>query len=293
MAWWRFSLQCSADDLEQVEALLQDAGAESISLADAGDEPLYEPLPGDSPVWQESVVSAIFDDRADPDALQQTLLTTLPARLHHSLRRDLLEEQDWELAYRDHFRPIKCADGLWIVPTWCTPPEPQAVSIRLDPGMAFGTGSHPTTALCLAWLAQHSITDCAVIDFGCGSGILAIAACKLGARRVVAVDIDPQALASCRANLDINEIDPARVQICAPDALESTPVDLLLANILAGPLIELAPRFAALLRRGGRILLSGILKTQLKEIQSAYRPYFGLDPANYREDWVSIGGTRK
>lgn len=292
MAWWRFSLQCPIDALDDVESLLLEAGAESISLADAGDEPIYEPLPGDSPVWRESIISALFDDRADPEALHQALLASLPPQLGGSLRREILEEQDWELAYREHFTPIECAAGLWIVPSWCTPPEPAAISIRLDPGMAFGTGSHPTTALCLAWLAQNPVEDCSVIDFGCGSGILAIAACKLGARHVVAVDIDPQALAACLSNLEINAVDAARVRVCAPDEFDADAVDLLLANILAGPLIELAPRFAGLVRRGGRILLSGILKTQLNEIQSAYHPYFRLDPASYREDWVSLSGQR-
>lgn len=292
MAWWRFSLRCGADELERIEALLTDAGAQSISLADAGDEPIFEPLPGDNPVWSESVVSAIFDDRADPDRLQQSLLASLPGGLQRNLRRELLEEQDWQQAYRDHFHPLQCADGLWIVPSWCIPPDPEAVSIRLDPGLAFGTGSHPTTALCLAWLAQFPLDGCRVIDFGCGSGILAIAASKLGAAQVVAVDIDPQALDACRSNLEINAIDASRVTLCAPDRLAQDPADLLIANILAGPLIELAPRFAELVRRGGGILLSGILKTQLKEIQSAYQPYFSLDPASFREDWVSLSGQR-
>jgi len=292
MTWWQFSLNCQACELEQVEQLLQKYGALSLSIGDAGDEPIYEPLPGSTPVWQESIVSAIFGTDTDPETLYQQISAALPGHLAGSLRRQRLQDQDWEQAYKQHFQPIQCAPGLWIVPSWSQPPDPEAIIIQLDPGLAFGTGSHPTTALCLGWLAIHKPAGITVIDFGCGSGILAIAALKLGAARVSAVDIDAQALSACRANVQANAIETDRIQISSPAAMANDPVDLLLANILAGPLIELTPEFAGRVRSGGQILLSGILKSQLKDIQLAYRPYFRLDPATSRDDWVCISGKR-
>jgi len=292
MAWWQFSLLCQSCELEQVEDLLLQQGAQSISLSDAGDEPIYEPLPGDTPVWQQSIVSAIFAADIDWESRLQQLQQSLPQQLASSVRLQLLQDQDWEQVYRQHFKPLRCAENLWIVPSWCEPPDPAATVVRLDPGMAFGTGGHATTAMCLQWLAMHDIEQLRVIDYGCGSGILSIAACKLGAASVVAVDIDPQALQASETNLRENDIDPTCLQLSAPGQMDRSLADLLMANILAGPLVSLAADFAELVRPGGRILLSGILKTQLKEIQSAYRPYFELDPADEREQWVCVSGKR-
>ena len=292
MAWWQFSLNCQASELEQVENLMTGLGAVSISLSDAGDEPIYEPLPGDTPVWQESILAAIFDDTNDHEFLYQQITGELPAHLAQVVRLETLHDQDWNQSYKKHFHPLQCAPDLWIVPSWSEPPDPAATIIRLDPGLAFGTGSHPTTALCLAWLGVSDIDDRRVIDFGCGSGILAIAAVKLGARQVIAVDIDTQALTACHSNMAANAIKSEQIQVILPEELGQPTTDLLIANILAGPLIELAPRFAELVKTGGQILLSGILKTQLEDIQSAYRPYFNLDPASCREDWVCISGHR-
>ena len=292
MTYWQFSLNCRASELERAEGLLLELGALSLSIGDAGDEPIYEPLPGETPCWSESVLTATFDAERDPEILWQQISSALPADLAASLRRHALEERDWEQVYKNHFRPVECAPGLWIVPSWAEPPAAAATVIELDPGLAFGTGSHPTTALCLAWLAANPPRGRQVIDYGCGSGILAIAALKLGARDVVAVDIDPQALDATRNNVDVNRIDRQRVRVTAPDAIGDARADLLIANILAGPLIELAPRFAALIRPGGQILISGILISQLDDIQSAYRDQFTFDRAEKRGDWASIGGTR-
>ena len=292
MAWWQFSLNCQASELEQVENLLQDLGALSLSLSDAGDEPIYEPLPGTTPVWQESVVTATFGAETDPEILYQQITAALPNHLASSLRQHSLRDQDWEQAYKQHFRPIQCAPDLWIVPSWSTPPDPEATSIQLDPGLAFGTGSHPTTALCLAWLALNRPAGIRVIDYGCGSGILAIAALKLGAAAVVAVDIDAQALSACAANARANAIEADQIQVSLPETMDRSPAELLIANILAGPLIELALRFAGLVKAGGQILLSGVLKSQLEDIQLAYQPFFRLEPAQSRGDWACISGKR-
>lgn len=292
MAWWQFSLNCQSSELAEVEALMQALGALSISLSDAGDEPIYEPLPGENPVWRESVVTATFDAALDPGLIRQQLVSRLPRHLARGLRQQTLQERDWDQAYRQHFQPLQCAPDLWIVPSWLTPPDPEATIIRLDPGLAFGTGSHPTTALCLAWLGANDIKGWRVIDFGCGSGILAIAAIKLGAKQVEAIDIDEQAIAACRSNMAVNSIDSDRITVTHPENIDSSGVDLLVANILAGPLVELASRFASLVRPGGQILLSGILKTQLEALQSSYRPFFELDPASYRDEWVCVSGYR-
>lgn len=268
-------------------------GALSISLRDAGDEPIYEPLPGDSPVWHKSIITATFAEDSDAEALEHMLAAKLPLELAQTLACDSFQDRDWDQAYRDHFKPIQCAPKLWIVPSWTDPPDPDATNVRLDPGLAFGTGGHPTTALCLAWLARQGLAGQELIDFGCGSGILAIAAIKLGACRVLAVDIDPQALGACSSNMAANAIATERIRLCLPDAVGKIKTDLLMANILAGPLLDLLPQFAGLVRPGGNILLSGILKSQLNEIQSAYSKNFQLQPPCFREEWVCLSGRRR
>ncbi len=292
MTWWQFSLNCQASELEQIEGLMQDLGALSLSLADAGDEPIYEPLPGATPTWQESIVTATFDAVTGPEVLYQQISAALPGHLVSSLRQHSLQEQDWVQAYKQHFHPIQCAPDLWIVPSWSDPPDPQATIIELDPGLAFGTGSHPTTALCLGWLAANRPDGMRVIDYGCGSGILAIAALKLGATWVSAIDIDAQALSASEANLSVNGIASDRISLSQPETMDRSPADLLIANILAGPLVELAPVFGDLMKPEGLILLSGILKSQLEDIQLAYRPYFRLNAVQSREDWVCISGQK-
>jgi len=292
MTWRQLSLGCQASELAQVEDLLLELGAFSISLHDAGDEPIYEPLPGDNPVWQESIVTATFAEDCDHESLAQLLAARLPQHLAATVTRSSFRDQDWIQSYRQHFKPLQVAPDLWIVPSWLDPPEPRATNIRLDPGLAFGTGSHPTTALCLAWLASQDLNDLDVIDFGCGSGILAIAAIKLGARQVLAIDIDEQALGACKSNMKVNAVDPRQIRVSLPVSTDTGTVDLLLANILAGPLLDLVGRFASLVKPGGRILLSGILLTQLNDIQSVYSNYFQLDPASHRDDWVCISGSR-
>ena len=293
MAWWQLSIQCTAAELEQTEDVLLELGALSISLADAKDEPLYEPLPGHTPVWQDSIVTGMFDTVHTPEQLYHELSNRLPSHLIGSIRQSQLEDQDWIQAYRDHYFPIQCGEKLWIVPSWHEAPDPQAINIVLDPGLAFGTGGHPTTALCLAWLAENNIRDKTLIDYGCGSGILAIAACKLGAEKALGVDIDPQAIDASRQNAERNTIGKAHFALSLPKQMDRSPVDLLIANILSGPLVQLAQDLAELVKPGGKILLSGILSEQANEIQLAYQPFFELDPVCTREDWIRVTGTRK
>ena len=293
MAWWQLSVQCRADELEATEDSLLALGAVSITLSDAQDEPIYEPLPGDTPVWQDSIITGMFDAKQELEDLYDHLLKLLPDHQVATARMTILEEQDWERVHLQHFNPIQCADNLWVVPSWLEPPDPAAINIRLDPGLAFGTGSHPTTALCLDWMAHEDLNHQSVIDYGCGSGILSIAAAKLGAKQVFGVDIDPQAVDASLENSRRNGIKPDLLHISLSSKLDIDKVDLLIANILSGPLVVLAPKFADMIKPGGKILLSGILKTQVNDIKCAYQSWFDLDPESIREDWVRVTGTRK
>jgi len=293
MAWWQISVQCGDDELEQTEDSLLSLGAVSITLCDAQDNPVYEPLPGETPVWQYSIMTGMFEQNQQGEDLYEKLLELLPEHQSATASRSILEDQDWERVHLEHFNPIHCADNLWIIPSWLQPPDPAAINIQLDPGLAFGTGSHPTTALCLAWMAHNNFHNLSVIDYGCGSGILSIAACKLGAKQVFGVDIDPQAVDASIDNARRNGIDPDLLQVSLASNFNTARVDLLIANILSGPLVELAPKFASMVKSGGKILLSGILKTQVNDIKCAYQSCFDLDPESEREDWASVTGTRK
>lgn len=292
MPWWQISVSCEAAELELVESLLLSQGAQSISISDARDEPIFEPLPGETPLWSHSIITGLFAGDHTAEDLMQSLGSTLPTHLVTSLLSQRLEEEDWQNSYQDHFNPIQVSRHLWIVPSWHTPPQPDAVNITLDPGMAFGTGSHPTTWLCLSWLGDHPVHGLDVIDFGCGSGILAIAAAKLGAHQVQAVDIDHQAILATRENCRINQIDSKQIKIGEPQQLEDQPVDLLIANILCQPLIDLHDQLTELVKPGGKILLSGILKEQVDTLQSVYQSSFQLDPVQSRDDWARLTGTR-
>ncbi|MFV2030971.1 MAG: 50S ribosomal protein L11 methyltransferase [Gammaproteobacteria bacterium] len=292
MAWWQLSVQCKASELDQTEASLLALGALSITLSDAKDEPIYEPLPGNTPIWNHSRVTGLFEQNQSLKYLHNELLKRLPPHQIASLNETEIADQDWERVHLQYFEPIQCAPNLWVVPSWIEPPDPDAINIRLDPGLAFGTGSHPTTALCLAWLSDKNLNKKSVVDYGCGSGILAITACKLGASRVAAVDIDPQALDATRDNMPGNGIAPDRIDVTLPENLATGTVDLLIANILLAPLLEMAARFARRVKKDGQILLSGILSSQADEITLAYQPYFDLAPPSTRDDWISISGTR-
>lgn len=293
MAWWQLSVQCKEADLDKTEASLLELGAMSITISDASNEPIYQSLPGDTPVWQHSLVTGLFAQEQALDNLHKDLLNLLQPHQLASVCKTELADRDWERVHLNYFEPIQYGKNLWVVPSWIEPPNPDGIVIRLDPGLAFGTGGHPTTALCLTWLSDKNLNNRSVIDYGCGSGILAIAACKLGASSVAAIDIDPQALSATRNNMLRNQIDPDSLNICLPGQKELQASDLLIANILSKSLVDLAENFAGLVKKGGQILLSGILNTQLDEIKLAYQRYFNLDASNSREEWTSISGNRK
>ncbi len=293
MPWLQLSFALPAARLATAEAVLKAAGAQAITLRDDGDEPLLEPGPGETPLWQALRVSALLPPEADPAALRARLaaaLGTEPARW----QVERLAERAWERAWMDDFHPMRFGRRLWICPSWAEPPDPQAVNLRLDPGLAFGTGTHPSTRLCLEWLDAHPPVGRQVLDYGCGSGVLGLAALALGAAAVTGVDIEPQALQASRANAAANGFDADRLTLLAPAALPpERRFDLLLANILAGPLIELAPRLARHVSPGGRLVLAGILAEQAAAVAKAYQPWFNIEPPRPLDEWVRLTGRRR
>ncbi|HET7649657.1 MAG TPA: 50S ribosomal protein L11 methyltransferase [Gammaproteobacteria bacterium] len=292
MAWLSFQLALDHLDPEQVEAALLAAGAVSVTYEDAGDEPIYEPDPEQMPLWSRTRMTGLFAADTDMDAVRVMLLVRLGLARLPLHRIETLEDRAWEREWLKDFRPMRFGTRLWICPTAYAPPEPDAVNIVLDPGLAFGTGTHPTTALCLERLDGANLTGRDVIDYGCGSGILAIAAAKLGARRVWAVDNDPQALLATRDNAARNGVERL-IEACAPDGLLVTPVDFLVANILAGPLVSLASRLAGLVRPGGALTLSGILADQERDIRAAYAPWFDIEGVARRDEWLRVDARRR
>ncbi len=292
MSWWQLSIQCKQDELENTEDSLLELGALSLTLGDSNDEPIYEPMPGDTPVWPNTTITGLFEQTRTIEELYDELVKKLPAHQLSSIRKHTLEDQVWERTFLDQFKPMKFGDNLWICPSWLEPPVATACNIILDPGIAFGTGTHPTTALCLEFLDQHPPKNKSVLDFGCGSGILAIAAFKLGATKVSSIDIDPQALTATASNAQRNAIEPKQLGISLPEDMNPEPVEYLLANILSGPLVELEPQLAALTVTGAQLVLSGILPSQANSVVEAYEKHFQLDDVKTINNWCRITGVR-
>jgi ribosomal protein L11 methyltransferase len=268
--WIELSVSVTGDRVVAVEAVLEEQGALAITLQDDADDPVLEPGPGAMPLWPSVHLVGLFDAdvarRQVTTALQQQAGIDRPDRL----RWRQVDDQDWTRAWMDRFQPMKFGRHLWIVPTGMEiPPDERNIEIRLDPGLAFGTGTHPTTALCLEWLDAQDLDEKRVVDYGCGSGVLGIAAALKGATIVVCVDNDPQALEATAANARRNGVDD-RVICQAPEDFSETAANLVLANILAGPLVGLAPRLAGCLRPGGHIVLSGVLEEQATQVAEAY-----------------------
>lgn len=283
--WLQIEFDLPGCDSQQAEDLLDSFGALSVTILDAGDEPILEPAPGSTPVWEQTIVRALLPLESNPSFFKKRLTTEFECRHFHS---EVLEDQDWERAWMDDFKAMRFGKELWVRPSWQEPPEPNAINLMLDPGLAFGTGTHATTALCLEWLDANPPRDLSLIDYGCGSGILALAALKLGAKKVYAVDIDEQALQASRSNATKNSISSSRLLLSQPEQLESAPIDLLMANILCGPLIELAPSIARRVKLGGSIILSGILKEQTEQITSAYLHWFDSLILSEKDGWILI-----
>ena len=294
-AWQELSYTANKDHVDALEDWLFAAGAVSVTLEDDADQPLLEPGPGETPLWDAVRLTALFPGDID---LQPLLDTTPPQPVLDTPREPVrVVDQEWARVWEEQFHPMKMGTRLWICPSWTPPPDPDAINILLDPGLAFGTGTHPTTAMCLSALDAGLSEGQRVIDYGCGSGILGIAAARLGAATVLAVDNDPQAITASLDNAARNQVDGATFSAVLPDdasvhsALASA--DWVVANILAGPLIGLAPRLMSLIAPGGRLLLAGLLSDQVEAVAAAYAPTVNLSVVDQVEEWVLLAGYRR
>ncbi len=293
MTWLAIRLDAESGTADALSDAMLEAGALSVSCddADAGtrEESAQYGEPGLSPprAWQRNVLTALIASDGDPAELVAAAAEACGLETP-AFRVTTVEDEDWVRSTQSQFEPIPITDTLWIVPSWCVPPDPAAINISIDPGLAFGTGSHPTTRLMLRWLAGALSTADSVLDYGCGSGILAVVAARLGARRVIGVDIDPQALAAAEENAAKNKVD---VHFFTPDSMPDLPADIVVANILANPLVVLAPLISANCTR--RVALSGILESQSEEVARAYAPHFALEVASREDGWILMTGERR
>lgn len=287
--WQQVHITIPKEKLNELEDFLLSIGALSVTYKDAGDNPVLEPLPGETPLWPELIVSGLFEQKKNMNTVMNILqrhYPDLPAV------KEELEDQDWERSWMDDYQPMSFGQRLWVVPTNMEAPEPDAVNLRLDPGLAFGTGTHPTTSLCLQWLDQHNVSNQTLLDYGCGSGILAIAALLLDASMAEGVDIDPQAITASNANAKINKVEQ-KLAVFLPEQFEEKQFDIVMANILSGPLAELAPRLARYTKTGGYIVLSGILEEQAHSVREVYQQWFEMAPIIVHDGWAMISGRKK
>lgn len=283
--WYQLQIEhCHRDEVDYISDALEETGALSVTLTDKNDDPVLEPAPGTTPLWPDVTVTALYTDPVQAQLARESLRQQF-TQLSFTLGE--LEDQDWERAWMDDFKPQRFGERLWICPSWMEPPVPDAVNLILDPGLAFGTGTHPTTSLCLSWLDQADIENRSVIDYGCGSGILALAALKLGANRVQAVDIDEQALQATTNNALTNFIDPATLHIGFPESLKE-PADLIIANILLAPLTTLGDRFKSLLNPGGKLVVSGLLDEQASQLIETWQSLFNHKLTINKDGWALL-----
>jgi ribosomal protein L11 methyltransferase len=289
--WRQLAATVDQSLAEEVSDWFVAQGALSVSLDDAGDQPLFEPPPGETPLWNLTQVTGLFDEETVTEGLESHARRLFGAKIVN-WSQTTLEDQVWERAWMEHFQPMQFGKRLWICPSGFEPPVPDAVNILLDPGLAFGTGTHPTTALCLRWLDSLTWQGETVLDFGCGSGILAVAALRLGASKAIGIDIDPQALTATRDNALKNKVEE-RLQCLEATANASELCDVVVANILAGPLVELSPRILGHLKPGGRLALSGILEDQAATVRAAYESAVTFEPNEVLDGWVILKGTRR
>jgi len=291
--WLQLICQTSKETEPLISEAAENIGACSITLGDAGDDPVLEPLPNETPLWDEIVITMLFreEEKLLIDQLETQLNANKEAWQISKLHQEVLEEQQWERLWMDDFHPMQFGKNLWIYPSWFEVPDDDSIKIMLDPGLAFGTGTHPTTALCLEWLDQNPPENLSIIDYGCGSGILAIAAIKLGAKKVIATDIDPQALTATVDNQEKNGIATDAIACYLPEEMPQVKADLMLANILCGPLIELAESLCALTHSGGKIVLSGVLDEQQDALSEVYHPLCKDIQFDTQDGWVRMSAT--
>ena len=293
MTWLQLRLDTRPGEVESLEERMLATGAVAVTMEDNADQPVLEPGVGETPLWGQVRLTGLYPADTDMDQV----LAAFPSGLlrQANQRVEILEDKDWEREWMQHYRPMPFGKRLWVCPSWLQPPDPGAINLLLDPGLAFGTGTHPTTALCLAQLDSMDLAGCDIVDYGCGSGILAVAALRLGAAFALAVDNDPQALVATRDNAGRNGIAAAGMEVVLPDAVDhqawSGRASLVIANILAGPLMELADTLAAFLRPGGTLLLSGLLDTQAAALCEHYADRINLQVAGEKDGWVCLRGN--
>ena len=291
--WQQLKIQLHSEDTSSFEQILFDSDAISISYLDAEDQPVFQEEPGATPLWDYIFLLCLFNAKKDLGSLLNKLRCDTKVLNNESLNIEVIEDQDWERSWMKDFEPMQFGEKLWICPSWLSPPKPNAVNIKLDPGLAFGTGNHATTSLCLRWLDQADVRGSEVIDYGCGSGVLSIASALLGAVKVHAVDNDPQAISATIDNSHRNNIPDDALTTYLPEALPSLHADILIANILERPLIDLSERFAELVKKGGYITLSGLLEEQIPSLLSSYDCWFDMEAPQIEQGWVLLSGTRK
>ncbi|AMQ44302.1 ribosomal protein L11 methyltransferase [Aeromonas veronii] len=290
MPWIQIRINATAKTADKVSNMLLGRGAQAVTFMDAKDVPVYEPMPGETPLWGETEVMGLFDAETDPAPTIAFFQQIFGENVGYKVEQ--LEDKDWVREWMDHFHPMQFGERLWICPSWRDVPNPDAVNVMLDPGLAFGTGTHPTTALCLQWLDGLDLTGKTVVDFGCGSGILGIAALKLGAARVIGIDIDPQAIQASRDNAARNGVAD-QIELYLPaDQPQDVEADVVVANILAGPLRELAPLIAGHGKPGSLMALSGVLESQAPELETIYGQWFEMDPTTVKEEWCRLSGRK-
>lgn len=291
--WYEFHITTTAAHASALSDSLMLLGAQAITMRDGGNEPIYEPALHSTPVWQEIILVSLFDSDESMEPIGLYLEKQRALGLLKQFNLHVVPEEDWTRRCLESFKPLQFGKRLCICPSWLTPPNPNGCNVMLDPGLAFGTGTHATTALCLEWLGDHIESQDVIIDYGCGSGILAISALKLGAKKAYAVDHDPQALQATQNNGERNQLTFPRLETLLPENFSPEPASVLIANILAQPLIELAPLFATYVKSGGNLVLSGVLADQAESVLRAYSPWFEMLTPAQKEDWIRLDGTRK
>ncbi|MBT0586237.1 50S ribosomal protein L11 methyltransferase [Alteromonas oceanisediminis] len=292
MAWLQLIIDTHPERANAIGDWLEMQEAQAVTFLDAKDTPTYEPKPGEVLLWPDTRIIGLYDADHDMEALVSQLHSSGLLASSDKIKTEQLEDKDWIREWMDSFHPMQFGQRLWICPSWRDVPYPDAVNVMLDPGLAFGTGTHPTTALCLEWLDGLTLNDAQVVDFGCGSGILGVAALKLGAKHCVGIDIDPQALLATKDNAQRNGVD-SQFDVYLPEHQPQVQADVVVANILSGPLLALREVITAYCQPGGKLVLSGILAEQVEKIEAAYAADFDLAPAKIHGDWARVSGTRR
>jgi len=292
MAWHQISVASDKATASDISDFLSELGAVSVTFMSAEAQPVYEPGIGETKIWEQTKTIALFELDASPEIVKTLLFQKFTEKSLYNWHAEILQDQTWERAWMEHFQPMQFADRLWVYPSGQEQSIPGTVSLILDPGLAFGSGTHPTTALCLKWLAEHDVTGKTVIDFGCGSGILAVAAVLLGAKKAHAIDIDPQALTATQDNAQKNGVE-SQIKTYLPEEFIHFEADIVLANILAKPLIELSGNISSLVQPQGQLVLSGILKEQANSVSTVYETQFAMGTAVIQDDWCRLEGLKK